>query len=573
MTQLSPDTSVYSKALGRLRALDKANNRGDFQSPEDFIAAVKDSIRNIYSSGEGFNFATHYIEHGSPALSSKINDIWDEMSVDSSMINSQLDYLKAHMVSGYNSLVTDLDKAKNTNLSLEGKLKTLLAYSSSRSDSSVVFSDFMSNYDLMTVSNNDNGTNGMITSPGKFTLGSSSNGVDLSANALVYITGLTNGFLGRNQEVLTNPDGSISFYADTDPHASITYMLDRDPLTWVEYEHNLISKEDMSSAGGLNFKYKNDVNLSSDSKYIDWADGPIDNDLNLVMTLDLTSKKSVNRITYTPHRMYPNFDHPVTIDPVEFSSDGTSWDKISDKKTIISNDINGTGGTSLDGLEIGEATWLFDSTEMRFIRFSIHQTAYVKSKIGHLYYIDSSTESITAGSRVLGPYPPISDIRSALVQDTSKDSLIKKTEVFDGKRWAIGIKDIAVDGVTYEAASQLVSRPFKVGGVVDRVSLDAAYEIPPSFGKDYEWVKFYVSPNDGKYRFRIATIRDDRGMIPEILAFNDPIPAEFREPGVTYKRVSGILDTIRVKIELSRPSNTDSSSPIIKWYKVKVIRK
>lgn len=286
---------------------------------------------------------------------------------------------------------------------------------------------------------------------------------------------------------------------------------------------------------------------------------------------------------------------------------------------------------------VGSATWVTDGSTIRYIRFEIEQPNPVDSNIGHIYYVskdgpavntpnynidypnydlpdilydsnipydfdgtyggvaataatDQSTgyangalsqaQDNTSGItddlnyRLAGPNPPVTnpqlymDLRNSIV-----NGLIQKREFFKGKRWVIGIRDIDIKRNVYDTTGIVVSNRFNVPGIVDRVSLEADIFVPDGYDTSSVWIKFYVSPDDGLTWYQISRIQDDFLDIPEIIAFNDPTPNELREPGVAYYDVKGTVDSLRVKIEIARPSDTQSSTPIVRSYKLKVIRR
>ncbi len=118
-----------------------------------------------------------------------------------------------------------------------------------------------------------------------------------------------------------------------------------------------------------------------------------------------------------------------------------------------------------------------------------------------------------------------------------------------------------------------MSKRFDIPGIVDRVALNADVSIPSAFGSGDDYVKFYISPNDGESWFQIGRIQDDNNDIPEIIAFNDPIPSELRESGVGYYDIEGDVTSIRFKVEFSRPESKVGLTPILKAYELKVKRR
>lgn len=188
-----------------------------------------------------------------------------------------------------------------------------------------------------------------------------------------------------------------------------------------------------------------------------------------------------------------------------------------------------------------------------------------------------------ADIRRKGPNPPASNPTKFYGAENAKiNNLIQKVEFFNGKRWAIGIRDISFFSNTYSDKSVLISKQFNIAGIVDRVSIEADIEIPESYPSITQWeesyVAFEVSPDNGKTWIAISRIQDDVMQIPEIIAFNDPTPVELRLPGVGYETVDETVDSLRVKITIRRPEDSgdgiySNTSPIVKSYKLKVLKR
>jgi len=171
--------------------------------------------------------------------------------------------------------------------------------------------------------------------------------------------------------------------------------------------------------------------------------------------------------------------------------------------------------------------------------------------------------------RRLGPNPSVSNPQGYL----DWGDLVQKREYFKGKRWAIGIRDIQVGKNIYNTKGIIVSRKFNIPGIIDRVSIEADISIPNGYDSSEPWIKFYISPDDGKSWYQISRIQDDFLNIPEIIAFNDPTPSDLRDPGVGYYDIKGTVNSLRVKIEIDRPSDQQTATPIVHSYKLKIIKR
>jgi len=309
-----------------------------------------------------------------------------------------------------------------------------------------------------------------------------------------------------------------------------------------------------------------------------------------------------------------NKNYPVLVEKVETSEDASVWVPIQPRNVWIANEKNLETARIADDSVVGSGVWLFPDRSVKYIRFQIRQKYSIDAPIGHIYwetkeqvvreYVGDKVnvgigesggsggggvvETTVGGERAEGPIPTTVDpTKYNDPRYTATGNLVKKVEQFDGRRWAIGIRDIDVNETLYNPKGAVVSNPYRINGIIDRVAIEAEIDIPSTFSSDEgeQWVKFYVSPDDGINWFPISRIKDDFLGIQEILAFNDPLPEEFREQGVAYHSVDTVVNSLRVKIDISRPSQSNdtvanvsstdtdlsaSSTPDVRWYKLKV---
>jgi len=594
VTQLSPNTSIYSKALSRLRDVNRNYSLGNLKTPEDYIAAINDIAHQLLSEGEKPHLFYDFIEHGEPPLSREYNRFWESMSSDVTIAYDQINYLKAHVINGYNLSTAEIKKARNENARVKGKLKTLQLYSTSVDNGIRIFGDFFTNFDFIDLEKTPNSERAELANYGLITLGKTNEVENLLNNAVVTVDDESNGFLGRNQEI-SNPESApidpvtnTAYYTFTAENASYNDMnaiLDDNPDTWLEYEHNWVDNATRESVGNIDFRYRDDRD-NAEEPYLDWASGPEDGVLKLVLNFDLQSVKKASRIVFIPHKVSPYGLHPIRIKNVTVSPNGADWTRVSNKTVWVGTDINISGISANEEIVIGSAVWEFDEQTIRYAKMEIEQIWPIQSNIGHMYFQDQSAvtlerdengESIylyTASDRIEGPVPPVSDIGKYYDPTyASSKNLIQFREYFEGQRWVIGIKDISIESVRYNETSTIISKPFRIDGEVDRITIDADYDIPPSFASDQKWVKFYVSTNNGLDWYQISDIRDSSLDIPEIIAFNDPLPAEFREQGVAYYNTGDRVDSLLVRIDLSRPSDASHSTPVVRNYQLKVLKR
>jgi hypothetical protein len=290
---------------------------------------------------------------------------------------------------------------------------------------------------------------------------------------------------------------------------------------------------------------------------------------------DLEEISRVNYLAYSPYGMDNNVNHPVRVVEIQTSINGTDWDPVHPDNVWVATNQNLQSLRTSDNLSIGNTAWTFGARNVRFIRIYLEQAQTMDTKIGHLYYeeVPPFGQSAKPGppTRAEGPIPTLD--RPRRYYDTrafNSRKLVQKTEVLQGKKWGIGIKDIEIQQIKYDKESSMVSRPIYVPSGIDRVSLDADLYVPEEFESQYGWIDFFVSVNNGERWDQISRVSDDHLGIPEIIAFNDPIPKSFREPGVLYIEHDGKLDSIRVKIVMRRPGTMPWSTPVVKSYSLRV---
>lgn len=587
MTQLSPDTTIYSKAIARLKNLGLRYQRGDISTPEDYYASIRDTITSIYEYNYRPSLAYNFIEDGEPPSSKESLFFWQSLETDVNIIQDQINYLKAHAISSFNASVDNMQKASNENARVRGKLNSLLLYSDGISEKERIFGDFFTNYDYIDINNSDID----IYNSGSIILGSQSTITNLLSSSNPSIHPSSNGISGNNFELedpagagILSVDGSANliFKNESDNYSNLASLIDNEPITRFEYEIYSLSDEyrgESSITKDKGFKIK-----KRDETEVDWASGPLQvngerlNYLKLLLDFDLGSVQKASIATLTPHKVSEQSTHPIRVSKVMVSQDGSDWTTVSKNAVWIGNDINLTGTSASDEIVIGRAFWSFQEQLVRYLRFEIDQIKPLDDvAIGHIYFEkveETNTDGgVISAGRVDGPVPSVLKIDD-YVQPGIVSGLVKKRESLIGKRWAIGIKDVALAAAEFNETATMVSRSFKIDGIIDKVAIEADYDIPSGFNQaEGNWVEFYVSPNDGADWFQISNIQDDFYGIPEIVSFNNPIPKEFREPNVAYYNVKGTVNSVIVKIVLKRPADLINSTPVVKSYKLKVLKK
>lgn len=575
MTQASPTILLYEQAAVLIDDLLKKFRDGTLQTTDELSTELRDILTRFELTAGKPLMQFEMLAKGEPPLSSKMNRFWNAAKHDVDILQNQVDLLRASAVFVHNSVAMEINRAKEENARLRNKISTLQLYSSSADTSVVVFQENFGSDQFIDYAKIPDGQKPSILENTYLALGKESSLVNLTEDAQIAVLESSNGFQGNNQEIAppeTAPVNPVTnqpiyrFIGETARNGDPDQVLDGEPNTWFEYEHCYVSPADRLLAGNQNFEYQK---VDEDGlTEVDWAKGPPSGVLKLDLEIDLLSDETVNYLSYTPYGLQNNNNYPVYVRLVQTSVDGTAWQPVAPQKLWIGSASDIQAARTAENITVGTAVWSFEERQVRYIRLFIEQPNPVNRPIGHAYYINRDTNQ-----REEGPLPPIEEpTREYGPGRTTVGKLVQYREFFNGKRWAIGIRDLLAQQVSYVETSAMISKPIKAGGLVDRVTLDADTYIPPSFASETSWIRYYISPDDGDTWVPISRVADDYLGLPEILAFNDPTPEAFQETGVQYVTTQDPVESIRVKIEMERDATT-SSTPLVRSYTVRIKRR
>ena len=158
------------------------------------------------------------------------------------------------------------------------------------------------------------------------------------------------------------------------------------------------------------------------------------------------------------------------------------------------------------------------------------------------------------------------------------------TDLRDNKaRFAIGIRDINIFSYRFAETSEIVSKPYTSPSPISKISLEVDETIPKIFysdparsGTDNDWIKYYISVNNGASWNRISPIHhrttmseDGANPVPEIININSEVPPTERNNPLAYIDSQEAIYQIRFKAVLSRPTeiaDADSYTPVLSRY-------
>lgn len=152
-----------------------------------------------------------------------------------------------------------------------------------------------------------------------------------------------------------------------------------------------------------------------------------------------------------------------------------------------------------------------------------------------------------------------------------KVQLVREFEALNAQRRNISLRDISVGYESYVDSAEIVSRKYDLPSEIEYMTMSSEIDFSGKFaGSSNEYVKYYISVDDGIKWIPISSIENPFSNIPEVIAFNVNIDKNFKIPGVSYFSQPDIPASVKgflIKIELTRPVG-ENITPIIYSYKV-----
>lgn len=569
MTEIVPSTLANGQALKLVRELiEDAQDR----SFEENLSVLTDILGSFQSGVNSPLLRYEPVVETEPPTTEKTNRTWQRIENDINLLKNQCDFVRASTMFTHNILATETQDIVKKNARLEGKVKSLQLYAVDDSPGVVSFSDTFddaSGIDLEGVTSEQKPS---VLAQGNVTLGVTGEAVNHSPDATIRIGERSNGFLGNNQELVSvndfpsNPANGEPFYefkAANRDYRNLEQLTDNSPDTWIEYE-NFWVEESVPNSRVLTYRH---ITTEGSSELVNWGQRPADGILNLQLNFEFEEPKIINRVEVNP-KSFGEKDNPIYIKSVSVSSNGTEWDMVGGDIWIGSNPSIRTARAAHDIL-IGSGVWEFTSRSVSYVRIRFEQPEYMKTNAGYIYWVDPDDGE----QRVDGPRPNTAEPEDLLDQ-LRVDGLLQQRGYVPAKRWAIGLTDVSIMKHTYKEEAKMISTPLRVGNIVDRVTLDDVnMTIPDEYTDEEQWLRFYISPDDGDTWHQISPVQDDFNGVPEQIAYNDPTAEPFREANVGYFDVDGTVDTLRFKTEFTRPSGFSGTTPILHSYTLKVLKR
>ena len=178
-------------------------------------------------------------------------------------------------------------------------------------------------------------------------------------------------------------------------------------------------------------------------------------------------------------------------------------------------------------------------------------------------------------------FPTSTNLTKETSQDTAdaqknKDLFLKRNfEYLKADRAAIGIRDIFVGYESYADVCEIVSKPYKIYGKLELLSLQVEDHSPVEVDSSGEIIgtsriDYYISVDNGSKWIQISPMEKNFAGIPEVLAFNQNLTtttnlsqiAYFNSPEVPQEINSVVFKAVMKK------DRVVNSTPIIYSYKI-----
>ena len=154
-----------------------------------------------------------------------------------------------------------------------------------------------------------------------------------------------------------------------------------------------------------------------------------------------------------------------------------------------------------------------------------------------------------------------------------RDGELYNNQRLQVKRWSMGVRDISIENEIYQNSAEIISKSFNFPYPIEYLMLYSDYSLPVNsqediFDENIQPILYYISINDGVTWLPISPVEDPFNQsIPEIYAFNQKTSTDTRIPGVAYVETEGEVNSVRVKIQLRRPS-TSNITPLVNYYEL-----
>lgn len=557
---------------------------GQIKTKPELIYKTFEALQRFYKSIGKPTMVKRYAK-GTPS-SSDYNNTVREIYNDLSVLINETENLSQVLGDAYNRVEVDRQSLDNQLNLVENKLNK----AKFKLDNIYIKNVFIDSFINMNYADNDSCTLSPATINTNFGYISLTvtESCTVNENAAIEILDGSSGFPGNTHQI-NIINNEPKFLGEEGLHLNLADILDNNSDTWFEYEVYKINEETLLKTLNLQYDYEEGIKWITES-----------NKLVLGIKISFESPKLINTLSMSSF-IPPDKDAVPSI-----------------IKEIIISDGKGTIRNLINGLEIfdNDKVYSFPKQYCKTATIFLEQELPYTSLIGHLCYKELSNQNVNAYelneskfSQITdGPKPKVEnlniiydDVKQKYIQpvykygekidneETIKNNLFNvpesnsnikgSIEALTANRFHIGIRDITLSNYSYQSDSEYISKSFTSDKPIKEISLSVKDFIPEIFnditdidGNEIEWIKYFISVNEGKEWF--AIIPDgkisDKGYSTYFI--NSGTPAELRRNDVGYIEMAEDIFNVKLKIVLKRPTNIPDSeyySPIVYEYKLK----
>ncbi len=219
----------------------------------------------------------------------------------------------------------------------------------------------------------------------------------------------------------------------------------------------------------------------------------------------------------------------------------------------------------------------FDWWMTKYKLTGVHKQDFYKGTATPAYYLGNykvtDSEILSEKQQVVANPNFIYNINLNKKYEILKDGDIYNGQRLNVRRWSIGLRDLKIQSNSYQTMAEVISKPFNFPYPIEFLMLNSEYFIPAEYAsqqinQNNRYLSYYISIDDGGEWLPISPVEDPFNQsIPEIYAFGQNASAETRIPGVAYVLNTPNITSVRVKIQIERPSFV-SGTPIVKSYQL-----
>jgi hypothetical protein len=570
---------IDAKAKDIFLAIKRAYDQGEIASQTEYLYRVFHGLEEFYNSiGKPTMQAR---QAWGPPFSEDYNLTMNEIHTDIATLYSESDQMATTLNESFRQNEIDRQSMNNRVKQIEDRMKEV-ALKIQQSDTEVVFRDSFidqKHFDKDMVY----GTQANIwTREGILTLKPV---LAETYNQDVSIRIIEGNGLPGNTKQVRSLSGSLKFVGEDNLHIDLAEILDGNSDTWFEYETFEVAERTRVQTSNIGFEYYESIPWTIESG----------EHLRLVIEIELPIAKTVNWFLLS--MFIPN-DKGANA-PIVKSI------QIHDGKGKVSEIANTNNSSEVD------RTFTFSQQKCKRITIVMEQLSPYDTTVGHLFFKELEEKNTNfmdrnrekSGKRITGKYPSVEnlgvrydaknkgiDYPTINQNDTLTGIERRKQNLFSlpsasqqiqvgfeeipAWRYVVGIRDAAISNYQFDTASGYISTPFISASPMLGVSLLVNTDIPTEFPLDQDWVKYFISIDEGKSWNQIYPRGTSKQDTKVMYLFNSNTPNEGRIDQFGYIDILQDIYQIRLKIELSRPLDmTDSNyyTPIVRDYQLHVI--